>query len=457
MGGKVDDAARLLGSPLMPWQRQVVDVAFEIDEFTGLPAYREVVILVPRQQGKTLMCLAVMVHRAMGFGPPHGPAQNILYTAQTGAAARTKFEKDHLPTLKNSPFNHRFKVRMANGHEAIMWQNGSWISLSSTTQSSGHGESIDLGFIDEAWAHQDERLEQAFKPAMMTRANAQLWIPSTAGKSDSYYLTGKMDNGRALVNADVRSGVAYFEWSASLNADPADPQTWRGCMPALGYTISENTIAADQKSMKPSEFRRAYLNIPENEVPEDWTVISEEDWSGLLDVTSQANDPVVFAMEVTHERTFGTISMAGARRDGLTHVEVVDHRVGTGWIIDRLVELQHKWRPAAIVVDPSGPAGSFIEPLETAGVRLIKPTMRDVATATGQFIDAVRQKRLQHIGGVPLTAAVAGAQRQPLGDAWRWARRGPSVDISPLVAVTLAFWAQTTHGRNVYDVLESVW
>lgn len=441
----------------MPWQQYVCDVAFEIEPATGLPAYREIVILVPRQQGKTLLCLAVMVHRAVGFGPPYGAPQNVLYTAQSGAAARTKFEKDHLPTLQGSPFGRMFRTRMANGHEAVMWHNGSWISLTSTTQSSGHGESLDLGFIDEAWAHKDERLEQAFKPAMMTRNNAQLWIPSTAGKSESLYLMGKMENGRAMAAADVRSGVAYFEWSAALNADPADPVTWRGCMPALGHTVDEVTIAADQKSMRASEFRRAYLNIPETEVPDDWTVISEHDWMSLLDKQSKPVDPVVFAVEVTQERTFGTIAIAASRQDAVGHVEVVDHRPGTGWIADRLAELQRTWHPAAIVVDPTGPAGSLIEPLQAAGVRIHQPAAREVAAATGQFIDAVRQKRLRHIGGVPLIAAVAGAQRQPLGDAWRWSRRGPSVDISPLVAVTLAHWGQGMFGRNAYDVLESVW
>lgn len=37
-----------------------------------------------------------------------------------------------------------------------------------------------------------------------------------------------------------------------------------------------------------------------------------------------------------------------------------------------------------------------------------------------------------------LDAAVEGAARRPLGDAWVWARKSAEVDISPLVALTLA-------------------
>ena len=42
-GGAVAAIATKLGTPLMPWQRHVVDVALEIDPATGLLAYRTVV------------------------------------------------------------------------------------------------------------------------------------------------------------------------------------------------------------------------------------------------------------------------------------------------------------------------------------------------------------------------------------------------------------------------------
>jgi hypothetical protein len=33
-----------------------------------------------------------------------------------------------------------------------------------------------------------------------------------------------------------------------------------------------------------------------------------------------------------------------------------------------------------------------------------------------------------------------GATQRPLGDRWAWSRKNSSIDISPLVAVTLALW-----------------
>ena len=46
-----------------------------------------------------------------------------------------------------------------------------------------------------------------------------------------------------------------------------------------------------------------------------------------------------------------------------------------------------------------------------------------------------------------LDAAVAGAGKRPLGDSWAWARWGLSVDISPLVAVSLARWGHATRAH----------
>ena len=55
-GPQVAEIARLLGTPFMPWQRQVADVALELLP-DGSFAYREVIVTVPRQQGKTTMVL----------------------------------------------------------------------------------------------------------------------------------------------------------------------------------------------------------------------------------------------------------------------------------------------------------------------------------------------------------------------------------------------------------------
>jgi hypothetical protein len=64
LAGKVEVVARALGFPgLMAHQRQIIAVGTEVGE-NGLPAYRQVVIEEPRQQGKSIGTLSLMVARA---------------------------------------------------------------------------------------------------------------------------------------------------------------------------------------------------------------------------------------------------------------------------------------------------------------------------------------------------------------------------------------------------------
>jgi hypothetical protein len=63
--GKTAAVAEALGfGGLMPWQRETIGTATEIRE-DGLPAYREVVVEVPRQQGKNISILSLMIARAL--------------------------------------------------------------------------------------------------------------------------------------------------------------------------------------------------------------------------------------------------------------------------------------------------------------------------------------------------------------------------------------------------------
>ena len=236
----------------MPWQRQVLNVGLELDPVTYLPAYREVRVSVPRRSGKTTVLLVVQVDRSLGWGR----RQRGLYVAQTRIDSRAKWE-EQTELLRDSKLAGLFTVRRQTGFEQTVWTpTRSTIGITAATETSGHGFDLDLGQIDEAWSQRDGRLVQAFRPAMMSRPAAQLWTTSTMGTDESVMWNGLVDDGRARVDADERSGVAYFEWSAGDDDDPDDPETWLGCMPAIGYTVDLETIKADHSTIQADEFAR---------------------------------------------------------------------------------------------------------------------------------------------------------------------------------------------------------
>ena len=441
IGPHVGRIAEMLGTPLMPWQQEVVDIAYEIDPDTGRLAYREVRLTVPRQSGKTTLMLATMAHRCISMGD----RQRVFYTAQTGKDARLKWEDEHLPVLERSSLSPLMQVRRTNGSEAIRWQNGSLWALLATTESAGHGAQADLGVLDEAFSYVDDRLEQAMKPAMVTRPQPQLWVVSTAGTNASHYLNDKTDDGRIRAAAGQTSSVAFFEWSAPDDADIADEDTWRACMPALGITVPVEAIRSDFESMREPEFRRAYLNQRQDRSAVDpWQVIKEADWNSCADARSViAGDPVL-AIDVTPSRSMASICAAGLRSDGQPHIEVIGNRPGTSWILDWFAAEGRAEKYRRVIVDPVSAANSLTPELRALGLHIEEVGYRQVAAACGKFYDLVVQHQLRHINQVPLTAALAGAKRRNLGEAWAWHRRDPSVDVSSLVAATLALDAVTT-------------
>jgi phage terminase large subunit-like protein len=428
---------------LMPWQRHVADVALELESTVDMEtgevverlAYREIRLTVPRQSGKTTLMLAAMAHRCIAMGD----RQRVSYSAQTGKDARLKWEDEHIPVLERSPFAQLMKVRKTNGSEAIRWANGSLWSLLATTETAGHGAQLDLGVIDEAFALQDDRLEQAMKPAMVTRTQPQLWIVSTAGTNDSLYLNDKIDDGRLRAAAGQTSSVAYFEWSAPDDAKIDDENVWRACMPALGITVPIEAIRSDFASMREPEFRRAYLNQRQDRMAsQPWQVISEDLWVGCIDEGSQIDGGVSVALDVTPSRSMSSLSAAGLRADGKVHVELIGNRPGTSWVLDWFAQNDRVGQYKSVIVDPVSAAGSMAGDLRRLGLQVVEISSRDMATACGKFFDLVVDGSLVHINQVPLNAAVAGAKRRKLGDAWAWHRRDTSTDVSPLVSSTIA-------------------
>ena len=259
-----------LGPGLMPWQHEANAVTTEMED--GRFAFREVVIEIMRQQGKTVDLLSMMVDRGL-----RRPGSQIAYTAQNRLEARHRLLDSWWPRIDRSPLRKLIDVRKGSGSEALLFRNGSMLGLVSSNETSGHGDSLDLGVIDEAWAQTDGALEQAMRPAMMTR-DAQLWIVSAAGTEKSSYFKGKVDAGRARAEMGVTDTACYIGYSFADDEDPADPVTWRRRMPALGITVSEATVQADLETMKLSEFRRAYgCQWPEVAKP-GWGVIGEDTW-----------------------------------------------------------------------------------------------------------------------------------------------------------------------------------
>lgn len=412
----------------MPWQRMVADVGGELGD-DGLPVWKEVIVTVPRQSGKTTIVLAWMIQRALGWGGP----QSITYSAQKGKDAREKLINDWLPVLLPRKAKLGiFRITKGAGGEGVEFRNLSRVGLLASSEDSGHGKTLDLGVCDELWQDTSHYRAQSMGPAMLTRPAAQMFIASTAGTDASVALNAAVERGRLAVETGAREGTAYFEWSMPDGCELDNPAHWSRWMPALGFTQSEATIRHAMSLVPLYEERlRAFGNIATKATDR---VFPADVWAAVCspDAAVEPERGVAFAVDANPERSAAAIFVSGG-----TTVEQAEFRPGTGWVVERLVEMAQRWS-APVGLDPAGPAGVFVRELERAGVKVVDVAGRDMLQACGAFYDAVTERRVTIRTSGDLDAAVAGAVRRQVGDAWVWARRSSAVDVCPLVAATIA-------------------
>jgi hypothetical protein len=159
---------------------------------------------------------------------------------------------------------------------------------------------------------------------------------------------------------------------------------------------------------------------------------------------------VVFGVDVHDERSSASIVAVSERRE----VEVVEHRDGVDWVVERVGELCEKW-DTMCAYDVTGPVATLAHELGSLGRRLVSINGADMTKACGQFFDDVVESRLRVKRDKGFDIAVAGARRRFVGDAWKWVRRDSSVDITPLVAATVALWAVGVYKPK--RAIDNVW
>jgi hypothetical protein len=96
------------------------------------------------------------------------------------------------------------------------------------------------------------------------------------------------------------------------------------------------------------------------------------------------------------------------------------------------------------VFDKGSAAAALQTEIQSAGVEVHGLTAHEHAEACGMFYDRAMQGTLRHRGTAELVDALRVATKRLLGAAWGWDRRSTAIDISPLVAVTLAAYGFQT-------------
>ena len=432
-GQEAVELAASAGLFLDGWQAHDLDVILaERDD--GKWAARTTGVIVPRQNGKGSEIEALELAGLFLFGE-----QVIMHSAHEFKTSSEAFLRIKALIDNTDDLRRRVKrIHSAHGSEGIELMTGQRLRFVARSKGSGRGFSGDRLILDEAF-NLSAQMISAMVPTMGARENPQANFFSSAPILDpcSDVLREFILSGRAGAES-----LALIEYAAAPDADLDDRGAWAEANPAYPHRLTDDAIRTERTLMADEDFARERCGLwPEG--ADGGQVIPALMWAGCLKAGSQIEGQQTFALEVAEDRSWSAIAAAGfSTIPNRLHGEVVEYRPGTGWIVERVTELFMRWG-GQIAVAKSSPAAAMIPQLEQAGVQVLEVSPEQHARSCGRFYDLVVNDEFAHLGSGELEMAVRSAARKDMGDAWVWSRRRSTIDIAPLVAVTLAVGAIT--------------
>lgn len=393
------------------------------------------VFSIPRQVGKTYLIGCIIFALCL-----MKPGLRVIWTAQVKDTALETFGK--FVELAESPRvkPHIKATPRGKGDEAIVFNNGSSIEFGARESGFGRGRSdVDVIVFDEGQHLSNNALEN-LGAAQNVAVNPLCFVIGTPPRPQDKGEWFTLLRQEALDGES--DGTLYIEFSADRGADPMDRDQWRKANPSFPNRTSERAMLRLRKKLKnPDSWRREALGIWD-QITKQFSPINGALWAEGVDVgPSDGTKPAALAVDMSHAREIS----AGAcwLEADSAHVEEVwagvDEPAAVEWIVARA------GRRIPVMIDAKSPASSMIPALRARKVKVLTGNENDMARGCGLFASDVEAGRLTHADQEALNDAREGARKRAIGTAggWGYDRKDPSVNIAPLVAVTLARVAAT--------------
>lgn len=451
---------------LFPWEKWLLIHLLEIRP-DGTLRFRKALVIVARQNGKTLVAailaaffLYVDSVRWPQFIAPRefvvvGAAQKLdiamkpwTQVRQWGGPddPRIGIAHDRVPLLQAATR----MPRTANGETELVTREGA--VYRPRTFEGARGYSSARLILDELRQQYDYDGWAAIEKSSTAMFDSLLLAFSNAGTLRSVVLRDVREIAHESVdNPDALWFVA--EWSAPPGADLDDPRAFAQANPSAGY-LPAMTIAGLMQTAAEAKNK----SVERIEVLCQWVDGESEEpfpagrWLAGVDESSSIAEGsrIVYALDVSGDRTHSHIAVAGLRDDGLPHIEVAASRPGTDWPL-RWFEERATRAPMTVAVQARGaPASSLIEDLKQIhGLTVVEVGGPDLGNSTARIYDMVSasgvaagvRSGLCHLPQPVLDVAAATAVPKILADGgMAWDRRRSPVDIAALVAATFALW-----------------
>lgn len=443
-GYELIDFAELIGWPFDPWQRWL---AVHMGELLpdGRPRFRQVLVLVARQNGKTTFCRVLilwwlfveLVELVVGAHASRDKAKTEW--KKTIAFARS------VPQLAREIGRHAVTLQV--GEEDFATLLGSHYRFGAANRRLGRGDTVHRLLLDELREHKDWSAYDAGVNAMNAVDDAQAVAITNQGDARAVVLDSLRDEALQFIETGQGDSRLFLaEWSAPAGSDPTDVQAIAAANPDLGGRLQLDALmgqamrAKRQGGAELAGFRtevlcmRVALRDPAID-PDAWRAAGydPDDPEQRVDLAAH-RDRLVACLDVALDGSHATL-VAAATLDGRTYVEVVKRWQGAGAtaaLRAELPDLVRKLRPRRLGWFPGGPAAAVAAAL-SAKTRSAgwPPRGTKVAELVGEvpavcmgLAEQVAAGEVRHPRDPMLTAHVEQTQRLRRGDGWIFTRQG---------------------------------
>jgi phage terminase large subunit-like protein len=442
---EVSELADKIGMPLLPWQYFVLEDMLRVGD-DGAFIRKTNLVLCARQNGKTHLARMRILAGMFLF-----QEKKILIMSSNRGMALSTFREVAYAIEECAELKDQVKaIRYANGTESIELLNGARLDVVAATRDGSRGRTADLLFIDEVREITEEGYAAAL-PTTRARANAQTLMCSNSGDAFSTVLNSLRE--RALANSSKTFG--FYEYSAPQFAKITDRQGWMAANPALGHTITMESIEEALNTQSVEQFRTETLC--------QWIDSLQSPWPhGSIEATSDntlkmSPGPLtVFAFDVSPSRRDASLVMAQLLPDGRVGVAVLETYNNAVAVDELKIAASIKgwcdlYYPRTVCFDKYTTA-SIAKRLELSGVAIRDVSGAEFYTACSDLHDALSNGRLAHSGQELLVQHMQNAAAKINDSAWRIVRRksaGP-VDIAIGLAMVIHVLAQPVQEAKIY-------
>ncbi|AKV55087.1 phage terminase [Bifidobacterium actinocoloniiforme DSM 22766] len=396
-----------------------------------------VVMSLCRQVGKTFLIGSIVFMLCILH-----PGLMVLWTAHRSRTSDETFGDMRAMAQRKGVRRHISRIRSANGQQEVAFSNGSRILFGARERGFGRGfKGVGVVIFDEAQILTETAMSDMV-PAMNTADNGLLIMMGTPPKPGDPSEAFTARRQEALNDGD---DMLYLEFSADPDADPDDRDQWSKANPSYPRRTPASSILRLQKQLSPDSFRREGLGIWDTATIS--SAIDPTQWRQAATSTPDTTGLVGYAIDMPPDRSSLAIGGCVKHSDGTAHIELKafesTQSKGTAWAVDWIAD---RWsRTAALVIDAQSPAMALLPDLKARHVKVITTTATDMGRACGRMLDMLRDGKLTHLddGKQPaLDLAVSNATTRNIGSsgAVGWNKLGSDIDISPLVACTLALY-----------------